>query len=489
MNYLSIDIGTTCSKCQLFSKDGEILEYISQEYGLKVIDGENYLDIDVIWYNVKNMIADVSKHEISSICISSLGESFVLLDKQDNILTHPMLYTDSRGAEEAKNILEVIGEKRAYEICGVMPHSMYSVSKLLYIKKNKPEIFEKVNKLLLVCDYIGYLLTGQRVIDYGLASRTGVFDINSLNFSTEMLKAFDIPREIFSEPKRAGCVVGKIKDELIYELGIKGAPVLVLGSHDQICTSIGAGALLPGEAVDGMGTVECTTVLFDKNPSNLKMGRQGYPTVPYAIDGLFCTYMLNFSCGSTVSWFRKKIMHDYHEDYNSFFEYAESKMTDGPTGILTLPYFGGASTPYQDLNAKGAILNLSSESSDSDIYKSIMEGTAMEMLLNAETVYEYGIKELQAVATGGGASSEVWMQIKADIQNIPIRVLRSHEGGLCGCAMLSAVALGDAADLFEAKKNFVRYTKEFKPRKSIKEAYVKQYQKYKKLYTTLKGFN
>ena len=483
MNYLSIDIGTTGCKCQLFSEKGEILQYLFTEYDFLTLNGYQYVDIHAIEKYLRQMIVAVSeKYEISSICISSLGESFVLLDKDDNVLFYPMLYTDARGEKEAEEIKLRIGEENAFLTTGVIPHSMYSLSKLLWIKNNYPDLFEKADKVMLICDYFGYLLTGERVIDYALASRTGAFDIEKLTFSKAFLDTFGIPMSLFSAPKRAGTVVGKLKAEF----GIDA--VLVLGSHDQVCTALGAGVLDVGDAVDGMGTVECITTLFKDKPSCVEMGKQGYPCVPYAVEGLYCTYILNFSCGSTVNWLRKKIMHGYKGDEKDFFSYIEKGMSNEPTGIITLPYFGGASTPYQDLNAKGAIMNMTTETTDSDLYKSVMEGTSMEMRLNAEVAGRYAITVKKAIATGGGANSEKWLQIKADIQNIPYKILRSSEGGLCGCAMLQAVALGGAKDLCDAREIFVQYEKEFIPNADQHNAYEAQYKKYEKLYKTIKEF-
>ena len=156
---------------------------------------------------------------------------------------------------------------------------------------------------------------------------------------------------------------------------------------------------------------------------------------------------------------------------------------------MTLPYFGGASTPYQDLNAKGAVIHLTTETRDCDLYQSMMEGTAFEMRLNADVVKAYGITVQNTVATGGGANSERWLQIKSDIQNIPIKTLRSSEGGLCGCAMLQAVALNGAKDLYEARDIFVRYAQKWIPDRKKHEAYEPHYQKYKKLYQVLKEFD
>ena len=479
MNYLSIDVGTTGCKCQLFSETGEILNYLFTEYDFKEIDGYHYVNVDAIEAHLRNMISEIaSRYKVDSVCISSLGESFVVLDEADNILFYPMLYTDARGEAEAEEIKRLIGEERAFRITGVVPHSMYSLSKLLYLKNNQPTVFANAKKVMLMGDYIGYVLSGERVIDYALASRTGVLDLDKKQFSREMLDTLGLDATWFSAPKCAGSIVGKVKPEW----GIDA--VLVLGSHDQVCAALGAGVLEVGEAVDGMGTVECITTLFDTRSADVEMGRSGYCCVPYAVDGLYCTYILNYSCGSTVNWLRKKIMHNYRGEEKDFFAYIEKEMSDRPTGILTLPYFGGASTPYQDLDARGAIIGLDTDTRDCDLYRSIMEGTAMEMRLNAEVVKQYGVKIKSLVATGGGANSAKWLQIKADIQGVPVRALRSSEGGLCGCAMLQAAALGGVPSLYEARDLFVRYVNEHTPKNT--SDYEEQYERYQKIYKTIK---
>ncbi len=485
MKFLSIDIGSTGCKCQLFNEQGDILEYIFREYELKNIDKEIYVDIHAIVKNLKGMIAEVAqKQKFDSVAISTFGESFVLLDENDNVLFLPMIYTDSRGEKEAEELLEIFGEEKLFSITGVMPQSMFSISKLLWIKNNEPEIFKKGKKVMLICDYLGYVLTGKAVIDYSLASRTGVFDVEKKCFSKELLDKLEIDINMFSTPALAGEVIGDFLPEIKKELNIKNDCKLVLGAHDQVCTAVGAGVLSAGDAVDGLGTVECITTVFDKKPDDISMGKMGYPCVPFAIDGLYCTYILNLSCGSVVNWVRKTIMHNYKGEEKDFFSYIEKNIKDEPSGVLVLPYFGGASTPYQNINAKGVIVGLDGQTDDSTLYRAVLEGTAMEMKLNADTVLPLDVTIKGVTATGGGANSKKWLQIKADIQNIPIKALRSGEGGLCGCAMFQAVAMGAVKDLFEAKEIFVQYKDEFVPKDHKK--YQAQYEKYKKLYLTVK---
>lgn len=488
-NFLSFDIGTTCCKCQLFSETGEILKYCSEKYSFLRKDNETYANIHGIWERVKRMLAEVAKeYEISSVCVSSFGESFVLLDKHNEILFDPMLYTDPRGEREAEELTEKFGIQTMFSITGTVPQSMYSVSKLLWIKKNHPEIFAKADKILLICDYLGYLLTGKRVIDYALAARTGAFDIEKMRFSTEILEKCGIAADIFSDPKQTGSVVGELRAEIKAEVGIKGSCVLVLGSHDQICAALGAGVVKAGDAVDGMGTVECITSVFPEKPDDSDMGKEGYVCVPYAVKGLYCTYMFNYSCSSLMNWFQQDILHGYTGGQKDIYTYLERDVKQTPTNILVLPYFGGAATPYQNIGAKGAVLNLKTTTSDSELYQAIMEGISMEMRLNAEQCKKYGIEIRCIVATGGGANSKKWLDLKASVQNVVVRTLRSSEGGLCGCAMLQAVALGKAKDLKEASQTFVQYKDEFVPDNVRHIAYEEQYKKYKKLYRTLKEF-
>ena len=254
MKYLSIDVGTTRCKCQLFDNDGNILEYIAKDYEFKKVSGEIYADADAIIDNVKSMVKAVAKnHEFNSVAVSSFGESFVLLDKDDKILFYPMLYTDIRGEEQARRVAETFGNDELFKITGITAHSMYSLYKLLWIKENYPEVYEKADKVLLIGDYIGYKLTGKRVIDYALASRTGVFDVEKKVFAKEILQKLGVSEKLFSTPMQTGSIVGEISRAIKTELGISGNPVLVLGSHDQICSALGAGVINAGSAVDGMG--------------------------------------------------------------------------------------------------------------------------------------------------------------------------------------------------------------------------------------------
>lgn len=488
-NFLSLDVGSTCCKAQVFDDRGNILFYRSRECPLLKADGREYADIGLIADTVKSLIREAGRAaHIRSLAFSSFGESFVLLDKRDEILTLPMLYTDPRGKEQAERVAQKFGKSEIYRLTGVVPHAMYSVYKLLYVMERMPEKFAAADKLFLIGDYFGYLLTGKRVVDYALAARTGAFDLRAKKYAEDFLRELNIPLSLFSEPAPSGSVVGKIVPEVADALNLPRDCSLVLGSHDQVCAALGAGATRAGDAVDGMGTVECITAVFKDLCGDARAGEQGFPIVPFAVDGLYCTYICNYASGSIVNWFKNGILHNYKGDAETVFSYLESGMTESPSGIYTLPYFAGAAIPYQDTNARGAVVGLTTSTTDSMIYQSIMEAQAMEMKFETSLAKRYGINVKSAVATGGGANSGKWLQIKADIQGIPYYTLRSSEGGLCGCAVLQAVAVGGMT-LQEAVATFVKKKDCFTPDKERGRAYEGYYRKYKKLYRALKEFN
>ncbi|MBQ9104411.1 MAG: hypothetical protein IJY57_04960 [Clostridia bacterium] len=486
MNFLGIDIGTTCCKCQLFSETGEILYYEAKDCPLKKDGAYSYVDIGYIISTIKELIKNVAKNfTVTSIAISSLGEAFVLLDENDEVISYPMLYTDPRGDLEAKEMGEKFGCDNLYKLTGVMPNAMFSISKLLWIKNNEPEKLKKAVKLFLVGEYVGYVLSGKRVIDYSLASRTGVLDVKNKVFAKELITELGIDYSLFSTPMEAGTIVGEIKDDIASELGLNKDCVLVLGSHDQVCTTIGAGALEDGESCDGMGTVSCVTTVFKDFPENVEMGHCGYPIAPF-VDGLYCTYILSYANGSLVNWFRKDILHDYTGEENNFFSYAEKRFSEKPTDLLILPYFGGASTPFQDPNAKGAILGLTLNTTDAEIYQAILESTSLEVKLNLDTVKKFGVNVKSAVATGGGSNSKRWLQIKADITGLKLSTLRSSEGGLCGTAIIQAKAMGLVKTFKEGAKIFVKIKDEISPNPEKTKLYENKINQYKKLYKTIK---
>lgn len=476
-----LDVGTTGCKLTAYNENGVFVYNSYKEYEINRHSGEHEIDASVIFDAVCEVIRDVSKNcTLSAIGVTTFGETFTVLDENDNVLLPSMLYTDPRGAEECVSLCEKLGEERLTYISGAKPHQMYSLPKIMWIKNNRPEVFAKIRRIMLMEDYIIYMLTGNAVIDYSLAARTMALDIRNKCWSDEILSAAGIDKSLLSMPVGAFNIAGEIKEDVAKSLGINHSIKIVNGAHDQVASAVGSGVFENGHAVDGTGTVECITPVFDKIPEDKQLYDKGYSVVPYVFDGTFVCYAFSFTGGAAIKWFRDNISAE------KSYEKLDCSVKSEPTGLLVLPHFAGAATPYMDNGSKAAIIGLTLEHTSADIYKALMEGVTYEIRINTDNLQAFGINPEKLYATGGGASSEVWLQIKADILNLPITALDAKEAGTCGTCMMTGVAVGLYKDLYEAKKFFVKEKKTFTPNSENVKIYKKYYNAYKDVYNAVR---
>ncbi len=487
MNIAGLDIGTSGCKLSVYDDKGNFVYNSYKEYDVLRRDGAQTIDANAIYAAVLEVIKDCAeKCDISAIGVTTFGETFVALDENDNVLLPSMLYTDPRGDKEVQNLIDKLGEDRLTYISGVKPHQMYSLPKIMWIKNNEPEIYSKIKRILLMEDFIVYMLTGIAQIDYSLAARTMALDIRKKEWSKEVFDAAGVDMNLMSTPVKTGSIAGKVKEELAKELGLKGT-IIVNGCHDQVASALGAGVFSVGTAADGTGTVECVVPMFNKIPENKALYDEGYSIVPYVFDGTYVCYALSFTGGATLKWFRDNFAEFEKKEFgDKVYAILDDKISQKPTDILILPHFSGAANPYMDTSSKAAILGLTLEHTKYDIYKALMEGVTYEMMTNIEHLKSFGIEIDKLVATGGGALSSVWLQIKADILNRPITTITAKEAGTAGTCMLTAVASELFENLKDAGKVFVKENKTCMPKEDNAKIYQKQYNKYKKIYALTK---
>lgn len=486
-----IDIGTTGCKISVFDENGKYLGSIYQEYPVSRTRFEHEVDAGTIWATVQKLIekAATAYPNIGGIGITSFGETFVLLDENDVPLYPSMLYTDPRGGEECTQLVKSLGAKFITETTGLVPHSMYSISKLMWIKKYRPELYAKAKHVFLMEDYVVYMLSGRAQIDYSLATRTMAFDIHKLAWNPDIFRAADVDMSLFSNPVPTGSSAAVVRPKLAIQLGLSGETLIVSVSHDQVAAAIGSGVFDEYSAVDGAGTVECITPVFGSYDSE-KMSDGKYAVVPYVLPGKYVCYAFSYTGGALVKWFVDNLAGYAAQKAVKQGVRIYSELEDGwdnkPTGLLVLPHFAGAATPYMDTASKGAIVGLSITNTQQDIHLAIMEGVCYEMQLNMEYLAQAGVPIKQLRATGGGANSRVWMQMKADILNIPVISMQLNEAGATGSAMLVGVAAGVFSDLKEAAGIMVSEQKTYQPRPEVHRQYLAVYERYKKLYRAVR---
>lgn len=486
MNVGGLDIGTTGCKLSVYTDNGEFLLNVYREYDAVRKSGKHEIDAEAIFGAVCEVIAEAARTvELSAIGVTSFGEAFTVLDEADRVLLPSMLYTDPRGSEECEYLCRTVGEEVLTNVLCLKPHSMYSLPKLMWIREHLPDVYSRVRRVLLMQDYTVYMLCGKAQIDYSLAARTMAFDVRKKCWSKELLEAAKTDVALLSEPVPSGTVAGKIKPELAKRLGISADVLIVTGAHDQVASAVGAGVFDDGEAVDGTGTVECITPVFKGIPDGHGLYGMHYCAVPYVFEDTYVCYAFSYTGGAALKWFRDELAVRGDVEEN-IYKRLDALVPKEPTGLLVLPHFAGAATPYMDSASRAAIVGLTLESTSSDIYKALMEGVTYEIMLNLEKLCAAGIRPRTLYATGGGAASDVWLQIKADILGIPITALSSREAGACGTCMLTGTAIGIYSDLYEAKKRFVSTGKTYFPRKEYSDIYAKYYGAYRKLYDAVR---
>lgn len=486
-----LDIGTTGCKLSVFSTDGTLIGSVYRDYPVQRSRSAHEVDAAAIWTAVQELIAESEKRYpgIAGIGVTSFGETFVLLDEQDKPLIPAMLYTDPRGEEQARRLTELVGRETLIATTGLNPHSMYSLPKLMWVKENLPEVYAKTKRICLMEDYIIYLLTGKAQMDYSLATRTMAFDIRNLCWSEEVCAAAGIDTKLFSALVPTGTSAGTIKKELTEQLGLWEGTIAVSVSHDQVAAAIGSGVFDESRTVDGAGTVQCTTPVFHSYDA-AKMAEGNYCIVPFIKPGSFVTYAFSYTGGALVKWFVDNLAQDAvskaKEQGCSVYDLLEGGADAEPTGILVLPHFAGAATPAMDAGSKGAIVGLTLSHTQQDLYRAVMEGVCYEMRLNQELLAGCCVTVAPLHATGGGAKSRVWMQMKADVLNVPVTALTTSEAGATGSAMLVGVALGLYPSLEAAADKMVKVREVFQPRPEVHARYEAVYQRYKNLYNAVR---
>lgn len=488
-----LDIGTTGCKLTVFDENGDVLGKAYRDYPVcRAVSGHE-IDISTMIESVYAVIEEMTARypDIAGIGVTSFGETFVLTNDAGDPLHNAMLYTDPRGIEECMELRGKLGASRIAQITGLAPHEMYSISKIMWIKKHCPEIYNAAKRIHLIEDFVVWHLTHRAQIDYSLATRTMAFDIRTLSWSREVFETAGIDLSLMSVPVPSGTCAGTIIPTVAKRTGLKQSCLVVSVSHDQIAAAIGAGAFNSSVAVDGAGTVECLTPIYDGLPKISTMVKRFFAVVPYVLPGMYVAYAFSYTGGALIQWCIDTIAKEEkvvaQKAAVSVNQYLEEQYTrDDPTGLLILPHFAGAATPYMDTGAKGAILGLTMTTTVADIYRACMEGVTYEMRINYEALQDSGIHFERLNATGGGAKSKLWMQMKADVLNLPITALKTADAGTVGSAMLTGIAVGLFQDLKDAAAHMVQETDTYYPRIAMHEKYMNIYKRYKSLYQSVR---
>lgn len=486
--YIGLDIGTSGSKADLIDENGNVHGSGQMSYSFSnTANGFRELDAQNVWEAVKKCLNDAaSGKKVDAITVSCFGEAIVLVDQNGKPIGPGITGTDIRGIDELSEITKEFGVRTLTDITGLNLSIIYSANKILWIRKHQPDMYQKANKILTFQDYIIYCLCHEAMIDYSMASRTLLFDINKQEWSENILSWSGIEREKLAKPVPAGTVAGTLKCDVAKELNLSADTKIIVGTHDHICNAIGSGVCEVGSCVDTVGTTEGLTAVLNRstlNPDNIE--RYQISCEPFAVKGLYNTVAWNNTSGVLLKWFvNEMVKEEEPEKIISTFSKMNRQMKAAPTDLFVLPHFSGSATPYMDSTSKGAILGLTLDTKRIDVYKALMEGANYELAVILDALQHSGLKVSRIVATGGALSPEL-LQIKADILGMPVYTVKNRQTGTLGGAVLGVVTMGIYNSLKEGIQNMVIEDRIYIPDNRNTEIYREKFAVYKKIYPAI----
>ena len=494
MAIAGIDVGTSGCKMTVYDVRGNILSSAKRTYTETGDRGRREISPDIVLEMVKEAIREASRNcpeKIEALAVASLGESIVCLDGAGRSLCGSMVTGDCRGIEECARLTEMISKEEILSLTGLPASEMYGLPKFMWINENM-DVFPRTEYVLFYEDYIGYVLTGERKVSYSSASRSMAFAIESKKWSEKLLAAGGLGVSQMSEPVPSGTIVGRVKKDVAEELGLDEDTLVVAGGHDQNCAALGGGVVSGGQSEDGHGTCELMLAMLDNPAKTPYMLENDLVCVPYILPDTYLTYIEITTCGILLNWCRDTIFSGIRDECArngaNFFSYMDSKTTDCPTDLLVLPQFGSSGNPHVDYDAKGLIWGLTIHTRPEEIYQAVKESMAFQMLMAYEALGPLGVDAESICITGGGASSDYTLQLRADVFNKKVLTVKNNEAGTLGCAIIAGTAIGRYRTFEEGAWTAIQYDKCFSPDAGRHSLYMPRYEKYKDLYGRLYNF-
>lgn len=491
--FIGIDIGTSGCKALAFDDSGHQLSESSRSY--EIISRKHdwaELDTDEViskcFEIIKESASQAGDRIIAGLGISSQGEAFTMIDENGNPLCNAFVSSDTRSNELIKPWTGKFGEEKLYRITGHTPHPMFSLFKLLWVKDNMPEIWNKAHRILCFEDLLQYRLGIKNPsIGWPLAGRTMLFDVTNHSWNEEILNNLGLDKKKLSEPLQSGSPAGYVREDVAKQLNMNAGTMIVTGGHDQTCSALGAGVISAGTAAYSSGTVECITSAFDSPVFTNELRQNNLCTYDFTLPGMYSTVAFSLTGGNLLKWYMDQfgiVETELASKINRDpYELLLNQMPDEPSGLLVLPYFTPSGTPYFDVSVRGAIMGMDLSVKRGEILKALLEGVAFEIKLNLDILKRsgYEIKELRLI--GGGTKSEKLVRLKTDVIGTPITILDIREAGCMGAAILAKAACS-GTDPRKIAADWIKPVARIEPKNS--DHYNRKFESYKKLYPALK---
>jgi len=494
---LGIDVGTTGAKSVIFDVNGQLISRGYKEYPM-IAPQSRWAEQDPNdWWTatiegIKMAVkkASIAEDKIACIGLSGQTNSPSFLDKDGTPIRPSILWIDLRSEPQVAWVRKRVGEEAIHKTTGVKVNSFYSFVKIMWVKQNEPEKYERTKVILQPKDFIGFKLTDEYFLDKALASSSGFLDIKQEKYATDLLGEMGLSIEKLPKLVQSTDVVGNVTGKAAEITGLrKGTPV-VAGSGDVMVNAVGSGVTKSGRAYNKTATASDSVVCVDHPIFDPKIRMVSYlhtlPNKWLLVGGT--------SGGICYRWFRDKFAQPeietakrLNQDPYELMNAEAQQVPPGSENLIFLPYLAGVRSPIWDPNARGVFFGISLNHDKRHFTRAIMEGIAYSVRHRIEIIEkEFDVKIEDVRAVGGGARSRLWLNIMADVYRKPIVMLGGEEQECLGAAILAGTGIGLYRDATEASDKLVTITDKLEPNKKNIEKYERLFKLYVDLYERLK---
>lgn len=488
MNIIAIDLGTTNCKAVVVNAGGKVLKaFHVATRPIEPKQGWNEQNADGIFNAVlkllKQAFAFCKENNVTCVSFSAAMHSLLAVDKSGKPLMNMLTWADLRSAKYAHQLKDKPIAKDLYETTGVPIHAMSPLCKLIWLKHESVDIFNKAHKFISIKEYIFFRLFGKYIIDHSIAAATGLFDEKNICWHDEALKVAGINTEQLSTLLPVEHYETALLPSITKKLKIKNVIPFVLGASDGALANLGSGILNATNAAVTVGTSGAARITSNKYLIDEKQRLFCY----YISDGFYITGGAINNGGVALQWLVEKIL---EEDFNdakklaALFK-ATAKIKPGAEGLIFLPYIFGERAPVWDENARGAFTGLTSVHTKAHLVKAVLEGICFSIFDVMQALEETSGSIKNIYLSGGIIKSDIWVQLLTDISGKNIMVNEAADASALGAAFIGMKAIGSVKKLNEAKM-FLGKVKTFKPHKTNHITYEKYFKIYRSLYAKLK---
>jgi xylulokinase len=477
---MGIDLGTSSLKVIVIDAEGNIRAESSRDYQFdSPLNGYAEQRPDVWWSACRECIGgalaklDAPPPEVRGVGFSGQMHGIVLLDKNRDVIRPAILHCDTRSGAQVKKVNALFEEKKIPSSRLNPIYTGFLLTSLLWVRDNEREHYDKIRYVFLPKDFLKMNLCGEITSDYSDASATLAFDIERVRWSGELLEALDIPLEFFPACFPSDHAVGRVTKQAALETGLAEGTTVVNGGGDQIMQAVGNGAINPGQATVNIGS--SGQVCFQsgepiRNPDLSTNTFCGYR------NGRWITMGATMSAGLSLKWFKGLFPGGGYRELDAEIE----RLPPGSGGLIFLPYLNGERTPHVNPNLSGLFMGLSLNTGRAHMARAVMEGVCYSLMQCLEVCGGLGLRAGELIASGGGARSPVWLQMQADVYNMPLKTTVTEEQASIGAAAAAGVGSGIFSSLEEACRELIRYKeKTYVPNAANHRIYQNYYRLYK----------